>query len=85
MRKLKKHIYVPGDYYVTCDISGLKVKYSETKSTWDNLLVRSDIYDPRQPQDFVRGRSEDIAAENPRSGWLDDNFISVGDVTPEDL
>ncbi len=82
---LKKHSYVPGDYYVTCDISGLKIKYSESRLTWDNLLVRHDMHDPRHPQEFVRGRTEEIAAEDPRSGWLDDNFISVGDVTPEDL
>jgi len=80
-----KDKYVPGDYFVTCDISGFKARYSETKLTWDNLLVRADMYEPRQPQDFVRGRTEDIAAENPRSVWESPTFIDVGDVTQDDL
>ena len=32
------------------DISGFKVKYKNLKTTWDNLRVEPEEYDPKQPQ-----------------------------------
>lgn len=77
--------YSPGDYYIKCDRSGFKIKRSEARKTWDNLLVRADMWEPRHPQDFVRGRQEEIAAEEPRSGWNDDTFLTTNEVTADDL
>jgi hypothetical protein len=32
------------------DISGFKVKYKDLKTTWDNLRVEPEEFDPKQPQ-----------------------------------
>ena len=32
------------------DISGFKVKYKNLKTTWDNLRVEPEEFDPKQPQ-----------------------------------
>lgn len=67
-----------------CQRSGFKTLRSKCRFTWDNLLVREDMWEPRQPQDYVRGRVEDIAAEDARSGWGDD-FLTTNEVTEDSL
>ena len=48
--------YAPGDHNVQCDRCDFKRKASECKMTWDNLFVCADTcWEPRQPQDFLRG------------------------------
>lgn len=78
--------YSPGDYYIKCDRSGFKVRRSEAKRTWDNLIVRDDMWEARQPQDFVRGHADEIAVEEARSGWeTNDTFLTTNEVTADDL
>jgi hypothetical protein len=49
--------YLKGDWNVICDYCGDKRKQSTCRLTWDNYLVCSDkCWEPRQPQDFVRGK-----------------------------
>jgi hypothetical protein len=49
-----KH-YIPGSYYQICDRTGFKVRNFNTQREWDGLQVRDASWEPRQPQDFVRG------------------------------
>lgn len=83
-QKSKQGFYRPGDYYVTCDASGFKVRRSDCKRTWDNRLVHRDYYEPRQPQDFVRGRTDKIAVDEARPE-PDDQFLDTNEVGVEDL
>jgi len=49
--------YLKGDWNVICDYCGEKRKQSQCRMTWDNYLVCSDTcWEPRQPQDFVKGK-----------------------------
>ena len=49
--------YLKGDWNVICDYCGTKKKQSQCRLTWDNYLVCSDTcWEPRHPQDFVRGK-----------------------------
>jgi len=51
--------YEPGNYWVICDRCGFKRRIKEAKSTWDNLLVcYPECWEPRHPQDFVRGKAD---------------------------
>jgi hypothetical protein len=50
-----------GDYNVICDRCGAKYKASECKFEWNHLLVCVECWEPRQPQDYVRGLSDDQA------------------------
>ena len=44
-----------GDWDAICDSCGRKFKASKLKQRWDGLMVDSLCWEPRQPQDFVRG------------------------------
>ena len=53
----KEDYYSKGDWNVYCDYCDKKRKASDCRLTWDNALVCSDTcWEPRHPQDFVRGK-----------------------------
>jgi len=56
-------LYRPGDHYTTCDRTGFKVRASETKVEWTGARVRKQSWEARHPQDFVRGRKDNMAAD----------------------
>jgi hypothetical protein len=66
-RKNKRRGHVPeyrrGDNLLICDRSGFVIRRSEAKKTWDGLWVHKDFWEPRHPQDFVRGKQEKIKAD----------------------
>jgi hypothetical protein len=47
--------YKPGDNWIICDISGIKLLQSESVKTWDGLRVHPRYWYPRHPQLDVRG------------------------------
>ena len=47
--------YNSGDWKAICDVCGREFKASKLKQRWDGLMVDSLCWEPRQPQDFVRG------------------------------
>jgi len=47
-----------GDFNVICDICGYKFKGSELRRRWDGFMVCSDDWEPRPPQEYVRGIKE---------------------------
>jgi hypothetical protein len=56
-------LYRPGDHYTTCDRTGFKVRASDTKVEWTGARVRKQSWEARHPQDFVRGRKDNMAAD----------------------
>jgi hypothetical protein len=50
-----KPSYAKGDWLAICDQCGRQYKASELRLRWDNLMVCSGDWEPRQPQDFVHG------------------------------
>jgi len=44
-----------GDWNIICDRCGAKFKASECRFDWQNLLVCDNCWEPRHPQDFVKG------------------------------
>lgn len=46
--------YTPGEYWVTCDRCGFDYKNTETRLTWDGLLVCLEDWEPRNEQEFLR-------------------------------
>ena len=55
-----KNYYVPGDYNVVCDVCSKKIKASEAKQRWDGFIVCPDDFETRQPQDFVKVKTDKI-------------------------
>ena len=47
--------YAKGDWNCICDRCGRELKASQLRKEWDNLMVCVECWEPRQPQDFVRG------------------------------
>lgn len=61
--------YVPGTFYRICDRTGFKVRSYNTRMQWNNIIVRKDVWEIRQPQDFVKGVVDDqsVPMARPRS------------------
>ena len=63
--------FVKGAYNCICDRCGYKFKSFELQMTWDNLLVCSDDWEPRHPQDFVRAKRDRQRVPIPRPEQVD--------------
>lgn len=50
--------YEPGDWRASCDVCGRDYKAGSLKKRWDGLMVCSDDWEPRHPQDFVRAKAD---------------------------
>ena len=66
-----------GDYNAICDRCGFKYKASELRMTWDGLFVCPKDWEPRHPQDFVRGvpDKQSVAIARPEQA---DIFVDSG-------
>jgi hypothetical protein len=62
--------YKDGDNNATCDRCGKPFKASQLRRTWDNLWVCDRDWEPRHPQDYVRGVKDDQSVDIDRAGWL---------------
>lgn len=58
--RLREHRYIPGDYNMVCDECGLVYRRSEMQRRWDGLWVCGGDWEPRHPQDFVRGKVDKV-------------------------
>lgn len=50
-----KDYFLGGSWNARCDICDFKFKAHELRKRWDGLMVCAKDWEPRQPQDFVRG------------------------------
>ncbi len=87
--------FIGGDPWVICDLSGMKVRMSQTRKTWDGLRVYSPFWYPRHPQLDLRTIPDNPAVQDARSdptpifvdssGGLDTTYNGVdpADVLPE--
>lgn len=76
-----QHTFTPGLWKVICDRCGREYKSDEVRKEWDNLMVCKDCWEPRQPQDFVRGVA-DIQTPPFTRPEQQDQFIAVSKVAP---
>lgn len=47
-----------GDWNRVCDVCARKFKASDTKKQWNGLITCVDCWEPRHPQDHVRGKRD---------------------------
>lgn len=47
--------YKPGSFYRTDDRTGFVQRAERTRKEWDGLIVDAKVWEPRQPQDLVKG------------------------------
>jgi hypothetical protein len=51
--------YIPHDYWMICQRTGLKFRRSEMRQEWTGQWVHKDVWNPRHPQDYVKSITED--------------------------
>lgn len=51
----RRLFYKPGSFYRVDDRSGFPTRAERTKKEWNGLDVDERLWEPRQPQDLVRG------------------------------
>lgn len=74
-KKTRNPGYEPGNHWVQCDRCAAAIRSEDARITWDNLIVCPDDWEIRHPQDFVRGRYDDIQAREPRRSESADVFV----------
>ena len=66
--------YDKGDWNSICDVCGRKYKASLLKQRWDGLMCCRQDWEPRQPQDFVRGVADPQLVpwvrDEPTDQWI---------------
>ena len=67
-----------------CAFSGFKVPADELVRNWDGQLVHRRFVDKRNPQDFVRGRRDDMRLNNASPESVD-VFLGTNEVTADSL
>jgi hypothetical protein len=77
--------YVPGDYKVRSDESGLTVMDSDTRLTWEGYKVARSEWDPKHPQLILYPRSERVGVNNPRPTSENDADLPWGEGNANDL
>jgi hypothetical protein len=50
-----KTYYKAGSYNTVCDVCGFRFKADKLRKRWDGLMTCSKDWEPRHPQDFLRG------------------------------
>lgn len=49
---------VIGTYNAICDVCGFEYKAKDMRLRWDNAFVCKKDWEPRHPQDFLKGRKD---------------------------
>ena len=57
--------FADGDYNAACSMCGAKFKASQLIKHWQGMFRCERCWEPRQPQDFVRG-----IPDNPSVPWV---------------
>ena len=53
-----RDFFKDGEYNTICYVCGRKRKSGEMKKRWDGIYTCMEDWEPRHPQDFVRGALE---------------------------
>lgn len=56
--KGRSDYYAPGDWNACCDRCCAKFKASKLRKDWQGFMLCEWCWEPRHPQDFVRGRAD---------------------------
>ena len=71
--------YKPGDYLITCDLTGRKIFASEARKDYRGNVVSPSAYLKRNPQDFVRALNDGKPVPMIRENFPDSPFLLYPD------
>ena len=66
------------NHWVLCDVCGFATRVKDIKMSWDGLAVCPKDWEPRHPQDFVRGKEDNTAPVGPSRPDQEGTTVSVG-------
>ena len=69
--------YRPGSFYRVDARTGFVTRAERTRKEWTGQIVRDRSWEPRQPQDFVRGTVDNQTVPEPRPRPID-VFVILG-------
>ena len=81
---MSANYYKPGAHNVICERTGFKIKSTDARKQWDNVIVRSRSFEKRHPQDFLRSRQDQPGVRDARPRPTD-YFLSDNEVTVDNL
>lgn len=79
-----KH-YVLGDFYRIDDRSGFKRRNWQTRKEWNGLIVDRNFWEERQPQDFVKGVTDNQNVPEARPRQVDVFIAMLQTTTTADV
>ena len=62
----RKLHYKPGSFYRTSDRTGFPTRAETTRREWNGLIVEDKVWEPRQPQDLVKGVKDNQSVPDAR-------------------
>jgi len=65
-RSARPEGYVLGQFKRVCDRTGRILLARDTRKEWNGLIVDKNEWEPRHPQEFVRGVMDDQTVPEPR-------------------
>jgi ribosome-binding protein aMBF1 (putative translation factor) len=85
--KIRAATFTPGQWNAVCDRCGTTHKNVDLRQEWTGLRVCSDCYDPRHPQDYLRGKADHQAPPwtRPKPPEKDVSPGSGNEVSADDL
>ena len=73
-----------GDYNAICDVCGRKFKFSRLRQKWDNTWACEQDWEPRQPQDYLKGimdnMSVTLSRPDPPNLFIQDEIVTESPV-----
>lgn len=74
-----------GDWLFCCLRCGFTKYASEIRQEWTGLRVCSTCWDPRHPQDLVRGKADDQTVPHANPPSDSPHFLTANEVTRDSL
>lgn len=74
----------PGTWTTVCDRTGFRLLNTQCRFEWNGLLVFDQVWEIRQPQDYLKGIPDDQSVPYARP-MQEPTFLTVNQVTPGDL
>ena len=73
-----------GDYNAICDVCGRKFKFSRLRQKWDNTWACEQDWEPRQPQDYLKGIKDNMSVPlsrpDPPPLYIQDEIVTESPV-----
>lgn len=82
MKHTSRPPHRPGSHLVVSDRSGKVISSDEARREWTGMVVHESEWEPRHPQDFVKGRKDDQVVRGARP--LQDPDSQLGTQTTAD-